>query len=67
MKNNPIQEFQHSLESRLIEVMIHQMPPIQFVFSVNLIQMTLMKVIYILTSELFYKNLRVIVASWKGA
>jgi hypothetical protein len=34
------------LESKLIEVMIYKMLPIQFVSSVNLIQMWLMKVIY---------------------
>jgi hypothetical protein len=38
MKNNLIQEFQHSLESKLIEVMIYKMLPIQFVSNVNLIQ-----------------------------
>jgi hypothetical protein len=45
-KNNLIQEFQHSLESKLIEVMILKMLQIQFVSSVNLIQMKLMKVIH---------------------
>jgi hypothetical protein len=45
-KNISIQEFQHSLESKLIEVMIHKMPPVQFVSNANLIQMKLMKVIY---------------------
>jgi hypothetical protein len=41
-----IQEFQHSLESKLIEVMIYKMLPIQFVSNINLIQMWLMKVTY---------------------
>jgi hypothetical protein len=45
MKNNSIQEFQHFLESILIEVMSHKMIRHQFVPSVNLIQMKLMKVI----------------------
>jgi hypothetical protein len=39
MKNILIQEFQHDLELRLIEVMIDEMLPIQFGSSVNLIQM----------------------------
>jgi hypothetical protein len=38
VKNILIQEFQHSLESRLIEVMIYKMRQIQFVLSMNLIQ-----------------------------
>jgi hypothetical protein len=40
------------LELRLIEVMIDEMLPIQFGSSVNLIQMWLMKVIYILKNIL---------------
>jgi hypothetical protein len=46
LKNSMIQEFQHSLESRLIQVMNGKMSTIQFVSNVNLIQMWLMKVIY---------------------
>jgi hypothetical protein len=38
LKNSSIQEFQHSLESKCIEVMNDKMLPIQFVLSVNLIQ-----------------------------
>jgi retron-type reverse transcriptase len=45
LRNILIQEFQHSLESRLIHVMSHKMLPIQFVLNVNLIQMKVMKVI----------------------
>jgi hypothetical protein len=45
LKNKMIQEFQHSVESKLIEVMKMKMLPIQFVSSVDLIQMWLMKVI----------------------
>jgi predicted secreted acid phosphatase len=48
------------LESKSIEVMIHKMPPIQFVSNVNLIQMKLMKVIYNLKNtmiqEFQYQN-----------
>jgi hypothetical protein len=39
-------EFQHFLESKLIEVMKMKMLQIQFVSTVNLIQMRLMKVIH---------------------
>jgi hypothetical protein len=39
------QEFQHCLESQLIEVMNMKMHRIQFVLMVNLIQMKWMKVI----------------------
>jgi hypothetical protein len=46
LKNILIQKFQHFLKSRLIQVMIHKMFPIQFVSRVNLIQMWLMKAIY---------------------
>jgi hypothetical protein len=46
VKNILIQEFQHFLESKSIEVMNMKMLPIQFVSSVNLIQMRLMKVIH---------------------
>jgi hypothetical protein len=46
LKNIGNQEFQHSVESKLIEVMIYEMLPIQFVVSVNLIQIGLMKVIH---------------------
>jgi hypothetical protein len=52
LKNILIQEFQHSLESRLIEAMIHKMLPIQFVSRVNLIQIWLIKVIDILKNIL---------------
>jgi hypothetical protein len=38
MKNRMIQEFQHCLESRLIQVMIQKMQTIEFVSSPNLIQ-----------------------------
>jgi hypothetical protein len=41
-----IQQFQQCLESRFIEVMKMKMLAIQFVSSVNLIQMKLMKVLY---------------------
>jgi uncharacterized protein YaaN involved in tellurite resistance len=44
MKNIPNQEFQHSLESRLTEVMKMKMLQIQFVSNVNLIPIQLMKV-----------------------
>jgi hypothetical protein len=44
-KNISNKEFQHCLESRLIEVMNVKMLPIQFVSSVNVIQMWLIKVI----------------------
>jgi hypothetical protein len=44
MKNIPIQEFQHSLESRLIEVMKTQMKAIQLVLIQNLIQIQLTEV-----------------------
>jgi hypothetical protein len=46
MKNILIQQFQHSVESKLIQVMIHKMLLIQFVSIVNLIQSWLMKVIH---------------------
>jgi CRISPR/Cas system CSM-associated protein Csm2 small subunit len=44
-KNSPNNEFQHCMESKLIEVMNDKMQMIQFVSIVNLIQMKLMKVI----------------------
>jgi hypothetical protein len=44
-KNILIQEFQHSLESKLIEVMIMKMLLIQFVLIVKVIQMKVMKAI----------------------
>jgi hypothetical protein len=37
-RKNSIQQFQHSVESRLIQVMKMKMQMIQFVSSVNLIQ-----------------------------
>jgi hypothetical protein len=46
MKNNMNKEFQHWMESKLIEVMNMKMHLIQFVSIVNLIQMKLMKLIY---------------------
>jgi hypothetical protein len=46
MKNTPIQEFEHSLESILTQVMNMKMHSIQFVLIVNLIQMKWMKVIH---------------------
>jgi hypothetical protein len=39
MQNILVQEFHHSLEPQLIEVMKMKMLPIQFVSSMNLIQM----------------------------
>jgi hypothetical protein len=45
MQNMMNQGFQHYLESRLIEVMILKMHPIQFRLIVNLIQMKWMKLI----------------------
>jgi hypothetical protein len=45
LQNIPNKEFQHSMESELIEVMNLQMQMIQFVPIVNLIQMKVMKVI----------------------
>jgi hypothetical protein len=42
-----IQEFQHFVELKLIEVMILEMQMIQFDSIVNLIQIKLMKVIHI--------------------
>jgi hypothetical protein len=45
IKNMMNKEFQHCVESKLIEVMKMKMPMIQFVSIVNLIQMKLMKVI----------------------
>jgi hypothetical protein len=46
MKNILNQESQVYLESRLIEVIIYETQMIQFVSTVNLIQMQLTKVIY---------------------
>jgi hypothetical protein len=45
-KNMMNKEFQHCVESKLIEVMMMKMQMIQFVSIVNLIQMKLMKVIH---------------------
>jgi hypothetical protein len=53
MKNMMNQEFQHYLESRLIEVMILKMQPIQFGLIVNLIQMKWMKVTYMMENRQF--------------
>jgi hypothetical protein len=52
MKSNLIQEFWHHLESRLIEVMNHEMLPIQFVSNVNWIQMWLITVVHKMKSIL---------------
>jgi hypothetical protein len=41
MKNRMSKEFQHCMESQLIEVMTLKMHPIQFAVIVNLIQMKL--------------------------
>jgi hypothetical protein len=46
MRNMMIQEFQHFVELKLMEVMNIKMLLIQFESIVNLIQMKLMKVIY---------------------
>jgi CRISPR/Cas system CSM-associated protein Csm2 small subunit len=46
MKNIPNKEFQHWMESKLIEVMKMKMQMIQFVSIVNWIQTKLRKVIY---------------------
>jgi hypothetical protein len=52
MKNILIQEFQHYLESKLIEVAIDKMPPIQFVSNVNLIQIQSIQVVDVLYQRL---------------
>jgi hypothetical protein len=53
MRTTMIQEFQHSVEFQLIEVMKMKILLIQFKSIVNLIQMKLMKVIYT------YKNIMI--------
>jgi hypothetical protein len=52
VKNILIQEFQHSLGSKLTEVMKMQMLPIQFVRSVNLIQIQSIEVAEASCSEI---------------
>jgi CRP-like cAMP-binding protein len=50
LKNSLIQEFQHSLESKLIEVMSHKMSQIQFASKVNWIQTQSTQVAHVLSS-----------------
>jgi hypothetical protein len=47
IRNKPIQEFQHSLESKLIEVVKKKIFPIQLVSNVNLIQIQSIQVVHL--------------------
>jgi hypothetical protein len=51
LKNKMNKEFQHWMESQLIEVMNLKMQMIQFVSIVNVIQMKWMKVIYMMKNK----------------
>jgi hypothetical protein len=56
IRNNLIQEFQHCMESELIEGMMMKMLLIQFVSNVNLIQMWLMKEVYSVINSLIQES-----------